>query len=120
MFNDNEKLVFSTEFGRICPGCQKPIDNCICKELAGNKVAPNDGIVRVMRQTKGRKGKGVTIIEGAPVTKAELKHLGRELKAKCGCGGTVKNNTIELQGDCRDKAVEELAKKGWTVKKAGG
>lgn len=116
--NNNNGLVFSTDHGRMCPECDKPIDQCAC----GNEglVPETDGIVRVSRQTKGRKGKGVTIITGLPMTAAELKRYARELKARCGCGGTVKDNTIEIQGDHRDALIEILQSKGHTAKRAGG
>ncbi len=110
-------LVFSTEQGRMCPDCRKPLDQCTCKA----PVAPaGDGVVRVSRETKGRKGKGVTIIAGVPLAGAELKALAKVLKAKCGTGGTVKDNTIEIQGDQRDILVPILQEKGWTVKRSGG
>lgn len=111
-------LVYSTDHGRMCPGCERPADQCIC---ATDELIPaGDGIVRVQLQTKGRKGKGVTVITGAPAGKAELKRLGRELKARCGCGGTVKDGVIEIQGDKRDQVIDLLKAKGWQVKKAGG
>ena len=79
-----------------------------------------DGVVRVARQTKGRKGKGVTLITGVPLEGAELKDLAKTLKQRCGSGGTVKNGVIEIQGDHRDVLVKELGLHGWTVKKSGG
>lgn len=79
-----------------------------------------DNIVRLMRQTKGRKGKGVTIIEGLPLLDEALKDLARDLKQKCGSGGTVKDGLIEIQGDHRDKLMKEFQSLGYTVKKAGG
>ena len=82
--------------------------------------APSDGVVRVGRETKGRRGKGVTIITGVPLAPPELDELAAELKRKCGCGGTVKDGVIEIQGDHRDTIVDELAKRGWTVKRSGG
>ena len=109
--------VYSTEEGRICPGCDQPIDNCHCSE---ESIPEGDGIVRIRRETKGRKGKGVTLIDGILVTPTELKVLAKELKAKCGTGGTVKDNVIEIQGDHRDLLVTLLTNKGYTVKKAGG
>ena len=78
------------------------------------------GVVRVGRETKGRKGKGVTLVTGVPLAAAELAKLGKELKKKCGTGGTVKDGVIEIQGDHRDRLVAELEKRGWTVKRAGG
>ena len=110
-------LVYSTEHGRMCPGCGQPVDECIC----GEELAPQgDGIVRVSRETKGRKGKGVTLITGVPLKSNELKALAKQLKQRCGTGGAVKDGVIEIQGDQRDLLVEELKKKGYQVKKAGG
>ena len=76
--------------------------------------------MRVGRETKGRKGKGVTLISGVPLDSEAIKSLGKELKKKCGTGGTVKDGIIEIQGDHRDLLVAELQKKGWTVKRSGG
>ena len=106
----NSKLVYSTEGGKVTP-----------KKAAKEKTnLPADGIIRLMRQTKGRKGKGVTIITGLPLPPAELKKMARSLKQKCGCGGAVKNETIEIQGDQRDILEQELTRQGYTVKRAGG
>ncbi len=80
----------------------------------------NDGVVRVGRETKGRKGAGVTIITGIPTHPEGLKQIAKELKQKCGTGGTVKNGVIEIQGDQRDALVEELSSRGYTVKRSGG
>jgi translation initiation factor 1 len=111
-------LVYSTAHGRMCPTCRKPVADCACKR---EKPAPKtDGIVRIQRETKGRAGKGVTVITGVPLNEAELEKLGKQLKQRCGTGGTVKNGTIEIQGDHRDLLLSELAKFGWGVKKAGG
>jgi translation initiation factor 1 len=79
-----------------------------------------DGIVRVSRITKGRKGKGVTVITGLDRPPVELKDLARQLKRLCGSGGTVKNGTIEIQGDHRDRLVADLKARGYTVRRAGG
>ena len=76
--------------------------------------------MRVSRETKGRKGKGVTIISGLQMTEKDLKVLAKELKKKCGTGGTVREGKIEIQGEQRDKLVELLAKKGYQVKRVGG
>jgi len=110
--------VYSTEFGRICPTCQKKLKNCSCKQNIN--PPPNDGIVRLQRQTKGRKGKGVTLVSGVPLAGSELVQLSKLLKKKCGSGGTVKNGIIEIQGDQREILMVELSKRGWTVKRAGG
>jgi translation initiation factor 1 len=91
----------------------------MCRKPAS--VGPKcDGVVRVARETKGRKGKGVTLISGVPLPPAELKTLARELKQKCGTGGTLKEGVIEIQGDQRDALIELLKARGWTVKRSGG
>lgn len=113
------RLVYSTDTGRICPDCEKPSDGCRCKEKSKSTIV-GDGIIRISRSTKGRKGKGVTIISGVPVTLTELEVLAKALRKKCGSGGTVKNNTIEIQGDHRDFLLRELEKRGWKAKLAGG
>lgn len=89
-------------------------------EETDSRIPQTDGIVRVSRQTKGRKGKGVTLITGVPLAGAELKDLAKLLKQKCGSGGTIKDGTIEVQGDHRDLLVAELKSKGWVVRKSGG
>ena len=76
--------------------------------------------MRVGRETAGRKGAGVTVITGLPVTAAELDKLGRELKKLCGSGGTVRDNRIEIQGDHRDRLVAELVRRGYRAKRSGG
>ena len=102
-------IVFSTESGRIRPEKKK------------SASAPKgDGIVRVGRETKGRKGKGMTVITGVPLHPEGLKDLAKQLKQKCGTGGTVKGAVIEIQGDHRDLLVSELQSIGYTVKKSGG
>lgn len=110
--------VFSSELGRLCPTCGRPVSACGCRRPP--KPASGDGIVRVGRQTKGRKGKGVTVVTGVPLAGAELAALASDLKRKCGSGGTVRDGTIEIQGDHRDALLQELALRGWRVKRAGG
>lgn len=83
-------------------------------------AAPADGTVRVGRETKGRKGKVVTILTGLPVSGRELEALARELKALCGAGGTVRDGVVEIQGDHRDRLVRALEERGWRVKRSGG
>lgn len=113
----NNRLVYSTD-AKECPNCGKRLDKCSCKKTA--QKPPNDSVVRISRQTKGRKGSGVSIITGVPLAASELKALAKQLKSKCGSGGTVKDGSIEIQGDHRQILMEELKKKGWTVKLAGG
>lgn len=76
--------------------------------------------VRVGRETRGRAGKGVTVITGLPLAPAQLEALASELKRRCGSGGTVRNGVIEIQGDHRDVLVRELATRGYDAKRSGG
>ncbi|ALB70480.1 stress response translation initiation inhibitor YciH [Cronobacter muytjensii] len=108
MNDNNSRLVYSTETGRI----EEP------------KAAParpkGDGVVRIQRQTSGRKGKGVCLITGIDADDAALNTLAAELKKKCGCGGSVKDGVIEIQGDKRELIKSLLEAKGMKVKLAGG
>ena len=112
-------LVYSTGVGRICPGCGEAVAQCMCKARARPL---GDGIVRVSRETAGRKGKGVTVIRGLPLDDASLAAVAKQLKAACGSGGTVKDGVVEIQGDHVDKVLAWLKARpeGWTVKRAGG
>jgi translation initiation factor 1 len=83
-------------------------------------VPAGDGTVRVRRETRGRGGKTVTVVTGIPLPDDRLKELAGELKRRCGSGGTLKDGVIEIQGDHAALLVAELAKKGFTAKRAGG
>jgi translation initiation factor 1 len=108
--NSNSTLVYSTGTGRIKSG------------TTGSKPAsqPTDGIVRLRREVKGRGGGTVIVISGIPLSASEIKVLAGTLKKKCGCGGTVKDGIIEIQGDHRDTLAAELQARGYKVKLAGG
>ena len=115
--------VYSTDHGKLCPACGKPTAQCVCRRKPSappSASAKSDGIVRVGRETSGRKGKGVTVITGVPLEAAALQQLAKQLKQRCGAGGTVKAGTIEIQGDHRDVLVEALQQQGYTVKRSGG
>jgi translation initiation factor 1 len=122
----NPRLVYSTGQGRLCPECGRPSGDCRCRrskpaQPAATPVARGDGIVRVGRETKGRKGKGVTVVTGVPLGGEALEELATRLKKRCGCGGTVTAaGVIEIQGDNRDVLVAELGKLGYTVRRSGG
>jgi len=111
-------VVYTTGLGAICPGCRRPVKDCACRDVKGKPV--RDGTVRVSRETAGRKGKGVSVITGLPLTPNELETLAGELKRRCGSGGTVHEGRIEIQGDHRDALVAELTRRGYAVKRAGG
>lgn len=116
--NKGAGLVYSTESGKMCPDCNKPTVKCICRKT--QSIAKSDGIVRLMRETKGRKGKGVTLITGVPLDNEGLKKLVKCLKQKCGSGGSLKNGVIEIQGDHRGVLEKELDRLGYKVRRAGG
>ena len=111
--------VYSTEHGQICRACQQPQDRCQCQTNRRQQVL-GDGRVRISRETKGRKGKGVTLIRGLAMNANELDQLGRQLKQLCGSGGAVKQDTIEIQGDHREKVMAFLQQRGIDAKLSGG
>jgi translation initiation factor 1 len=111
-------LVYSTDSGRMCPTCRQPAAHCICS--AAKPKPASDGIVRVSRETKGRAGKGVTLVKGLALDPLALLTLGKQLKTACGSGGTVKDGVIEVQGDHCDRVIEALQAQGFNVKRAGG
>lgn len=118
--NPASALVYSTEAGgRMCPDCGAPMAQCRCKQIKARAPA-TDGIVRVSHETKGRKGKGVTVVKGLALDAVALAALGKQLKTACGSGGTVKEGIIEIQGDHRELVIAALSKQGYTVKRAGG
>ena len=112
-------LVYSTDGGRMCPRCHQPVAQCRCG-AAGTDAPAGGGIVRVSRQTKGRAGKGVTLVTGLALGAEDLAALGKRLRTACGAGGTVKNGAIEIQGDHCDAVIALLRDQGFTVKRAGG
>lgn len=108
MNDNNSRLVYSTDVGRIeedKPKVERP---------------KGDGIVRIRRETSGRKGKGVSVVTGLDLDDDAIAKLAAELKKKCGCGGAVKDGDIEIQGDKRDVIKQLLEAKGYQVKLAGG
>ncbi len=118
-----DRLVYSTDGGRIntCSVCGQPYKQCRCDQPSTEAPAKkSDGIVRVMRDRKHRGGKTVTVITGVPASSDELAALAQQLKKLCGSGGTVKDGTIEIQGDHCDKVQAKLTALGYKVKRAGG
>jgi len=97
---NNTRLVYSTESGTICPSCQKPVSACTCKKKKSRSQTniKTDGIIRIQREVKGRKGKTVTVISGFQLADEELKNLATLLKRRCGTGGSVKDGVIIIQG----------------------
>ena len=122
----DSRLVYSTETGRICPECGKRVSECSCKKrkvVKGDNQSttyPTDGTIRIQREVKGRKGKIVTAVFGAPLEKEELLEFAKTLKRRCGAGGSVKDGVIVIQGDHRQRLLDEIRKQGYTAKLAGG
>ena len=119
---DNARLVYSTESGRICFDCGKPVHNCSCKRKKNHSQGKthSDGIIRIQREKKGRKGKTVTSISGFQEGIDDLKQIAKNLKSQCGTGGSIKESTIVIQGDHRQTIQSELQKQGFKVKLSGG
>ena len=111
--------VWSSDKGKTCPTCGWPASDCRCSSKRKQAIK-GDGKVRVSRETKGRKGKGVTLVMGLPLDGDALKSLAKELKRSCGTGGTVKDGVIEIQGEQRDALVAELKRRGYDAKRSGG
>lgn len=120
---DPHRTVYSSEHGRLCPHCGAPSGRCRCGKRGAQKAdarPQGDGIVRVSRTRRGRKGKTVTLVTGVPVSESELRDLASELKKRCGTGGAVKDAVIEIQGDQRETLVSALQDRGFQVKVSGG
>lgn len=114
-------LVYSTDTGAICPDCEHAKNDCQCHSLLEQqRIAQLDGIVRIHRETKGRKGKGVTLVKGIPLEDKDLKVLAKKMKQHCGTGGALKDGVIEIQGDQRTALKVFLEKLSYKVKLAGG
>jgi translation initiation factor 1 len=113
-------IVYSTGVGSMCPGCRRPVIQCLCKSAKGKPLRSNAGAVRVSRQTQGRAGKAVTAISGLPLAPEALASLATELKRCCGSGGTVRDGVIEIQGEHRERLVQELIRRGYAAKRSGG
>ncbi len=102
----------------LCPKCHQLKTTCTCRSEPS--IPSKSTVVRVSRETKGRRGKGVTIISDLPLDENGLADLATKLKNLLGTGGTVKDGRIETQGDHRDRIVAELEGMGYRVKRAGG
>ena len=118
---DNSRPVYVTGIGRIpvCSRCGEPKPECRCGKSPANP-APADGFVRIARDKKNRGGKTVTVISGVPGSDAEVEALAKALKKLCACGGAVRDGTIEIQGDHRERIEAHLRALGHRIKRVGG
>jgi translation initiation factor 1 len=113
-------LVYSTEGGRMCPTCRRPLAGCSCPAPAGAARPRGDDIVRVSRRTQGRGGRTVTVVDGVEADAAGLAALAKALRTLCGSGGTVKDGVVEVQGDHCERVIAHLRAAGHHVKRSGG
>ena len=117
MADRNARSVYSTDAGRLCTACGWPQRDCKCSsQFARDEAVPSRLVAKLRMEKSGRGGKTVTVIYGLPRNAAFLKELAGDLKRACGVGGAVADDTVELQGELRDRVRELLTKKGWTVK----
>jgi translation initiation factor 1 len=114
------RVVYDSDVGRLdrCSNCKRRIEACVCPP--SSQKPRGDGIVRVSRDKKGRRGKTVTVVTGLPGSAAALAEVATTLKRLCGSGGTVAGETVEIQGDHRDRVAAKLTELGHKVKLAGG
>lgn len=127
MPSNGTRPVYVTGLGRVryCKTCGQPEDQCRCRKAPARSagpaaLAPRDGVVRLFRERAGRKGRGVTLVVGLPDDAALLRELATSLKKLCACGGTLRGDVIELQGDVREIVLPRLESLGYRVKLAGG
>ena len=112
----NERLVYSSDRGRVCPGCGWPLDDCKCSRGQADAAVPSRVVAKLRLEKKGRGGKNVTVVFDLPRNATFLKELCQELKRACGTGGAVVDDTVEIQGDLRDRVREILQRRGMVVK----
>jgi len=116
--NDKLRLVYSTEQGQVAKAMKKKKKNKLSPTVqTGNKGKQG---IRIRREVKGRGGKTVCVIDGLPLPDAELKVFLKKLKGQLGAGGAIKNSSLEIQGDHREKLLQLLEKEGYRAKLAGG
>ncbi|HEX4346980.1 MAG TPA: hypothetical protein VHZ73_05370 [Vicinamibacterales bacterium] len=114
---ENSRTVYSTASGGVCPKCGWPQRDCKCSsQFARDDAVPNRIVAKLRVEKKGRGGKTVTVVYDLPANAEFLNTLASELKRACGAGGAVADNTVEIQGDLRDRIRAALVKKGWVVK----
>jgi translation initiation factor 1 len=115
MADRDARLVYSTGKGEVCSGCGWPVHDCKCSR-GGTASVPRRVVAKLRIEKTGRGGKTVTVVAGLPRNDAFLKALCSELKRACGAGGATGEDSVEIQGDLRDRIRELLTAKGFAVK----
>jgi translation initiation factor 1 len=110
------RVVYSTGVGKVCPGCGWPAHDCKCSANAATEAVPARVVAKLRMEKAGRGGKTVTVVYGLPRNAAFLKELCSDLKRACGTGGAVADDTVELQGDLRERVRHWLQQHGYIVK----
>ena len=108
----NSRTVWSSEEGDLRK--QEQVKS------SGKSLPPKQQTAYLHRDSKGRGGKGVTLIKNLVLTEEDLSTLAKRIKRDLGTGGTVKDGMIEIQGNNRERIAEVLTKLGYKVKMAGG
>jgi translation initiation factor 1 len=122
--NNDRRVVYSTEHGQL----EKPVSDNKRRKKKGRKDSskaqtiknPGKQGIRIRRESKGRGGKTVSIVDGLPLAEKEMKALLKKLKAQLGTGGVLKNGVLEIQGEHREKLIQILEKEGYPAKLSGG
>lgn len=111
----NRRLVYSTDaaINNRCMKCQQLVSACTCRPA---EAVPANLTVKLRLEKGGRGGKAVTVLYDLPRNEAFLKELAAKLKKQCGCGGTAKDDSVELQGDVRERLRQLLPALGYKVK----
>lgn len=112
----DRRLVYSTASGRMCPACGWPAGDCKCSSRTKHAPLPARLVAKLRIEKAGRGGKTVTVVDGLPRNEPFLKELLNELKRACGCGGALRDDGVELQGDLRHRVRDHLVRKGHAVK----
>ena len=113
------RVFFRTACDNRCKKCGKALKKCRCIASSQLKIKAPNQTIKIQYEKKGRKGNGVCVITNLTLPSAELKTLAKELKTKCGSGGSIKDQQIEIQGDHREIIKAALEEKQYKVKIAG-
>jgi translation initiation factor 1 len=116
----NSRLVYDSDAPLQKPSRKEKLGRAPSEPPAPGLKLPKDGVVRLLRDRKGRGGKTVTLVAGISGPPSEMTALASDLKRLCGTGGTLRGDVIEIQGDVRERIKSELERRGFTVKLAGG